>query len=147
MKSEHRASEIITELYVPHASLAKFMADVREDFRRNKAVVIYGTIRLIETDDESFLAWAREPYACVIFNLHTVHTPSGIEHSAEAFRRLVELAARRRGRYYLTYHRFVSRRQLESCYPEFPGFLAEKRRFDPQERFQSDWYRHYRNEP
>jgi len=75
-----------------------------------------------------------------------VHTPSGIEHSAEAFRRLVELAARRHGRYYLTYHRFVSRRQLESCYPEFRAFLAEKRRFDPQERFQSDWYRHYRNE-
>lgn len=33
-----------------------------------------GTIRLIERDDETFLAWARQPYACVIFNLHVVHT-------------------------------------------------------------------------
>ena len=28
-------------------------------------------------DDESVLAWAREPYACIIFNLHVVHTPGG----------------------------------------------------------------------
>jgi FAD/FMN-containing dehydrogenase len=146
MRAEHRASEIITEMYVPRELLPDFMAAAREDFRTNKVTVIYGTIRLIERDDESFLAWAREPYACVIFNLHTVHTPQGIQHSAEAFRRLIDLAAERRGRYYLTYHKFASRRQLETCYPEFPKFVALKRQFDPQEMFQSDWYRRYRDE-
>jgi FAD/FMN-containing dehydrogenase len=145
MKSSHPGSEIITEIYVPRPRLAEFMEAARKDFRENNVMVIYGTIRLIERDTESFLAWAREPYACVIFNLHTVHTPDGIRHSAEAFRRLIDLAAERGGRYYLTYHRFGSRRQLEACYPEFPVFLALKRRFDPQEIFQSDWYRHYRD--
>lgn len=124
MRAEHRASEIITEIYVPRALLPDFMAAARKDFRKNKVTVIYGTIRLIERDDESFLAWAQAQYACVIFNLHTVHTPQGIQHSAEAFRRLIDLAAERRGRYYLTYHKFASRRQLESCYPEFPEFLV-----------------------
>jgi len=33
--------------------------------------------------------------------------------------------------------------QIEACYPEFRDFLAAKRRHDPGERFQSDWYRHY----
>ncbi len=42
--------------------------------------------QVVERDDESFLAWAKERYACVIFNLHTIHTPAGIEHSAAAFR-------------------------------------------------------------
>ncbi len=144
MKAEHRASDIITEIYVPRALLPDFMAAAREDFRKHDVNVIYGTIRLIERDDESFLVWAREPYACIIFNLHTVHTPQGIQHSAEAFRRLIDLAAERRGRYYLTYHRFASRQQLETCYPEFPEFLALKRKFDPEEIFQSNWYRHYR---
>jgi len=143
--TKHSASEIITEVYVPRNLVAEFMADAREDFRRNKVELIYGTIRLVERDDESFLAWARESYACIIFNLHTVHTPQGIQHSAEAFRRLIDLAASRRGRYYLTYHKFASRRQLEDCYPEFSAFLALKRKFDPQGLFQSDWYRHYRN--
>jgi hypothetical protein len=49
-----------------------------EDFRDNHVDCIYGTIRLIERDDESFLAWAKQPYACTIFNLHTSHTPDGL---------------------------------------------------------------------
>jgi hypothetical protein len=50
-----RGTEMITEIYVPRPSLTAFMADVREDFRRRKVDVIYGTVRLIEKDDESAL--------------------------------------------------------------------------------------------
>lgn len=139
-----RASEIITEIYVPRPRLAEFMQEVSADFRKNGVNLIYGTIRLIERDDESFLAWARKPYACVIFNLHTEHTPKGLEHSAAAFRRLIDLGMRHGGSYYLTYHRFATREQVEGCYPQFREFLRLKRHYDPQERFQSDWYRHYR---
>ena len=57
--------------------------------------MIYGTVRLIERDAESFLAWARQDYACVIFNLHTVHTEEGICDSADAFRRLIDRAYER----------------------------------------------------
>ena len=34
---------------------------------------IYGTIRLIRKDEDAFLAWARDDFACVIFNLHVDH--------------------------------------------------------------------------
>jgi FAD/FMN-containing dehydrogenase len=139
-----KATEMITEIYVPRAALARFMADVREDFRARDVDLIYGTIRLIERDDESFLAWAREPWACVIFNLHCVHTDAGISESADAFRRLIDIAIRYGGSYYLTYHRWATRAQIEACYPQFAAFLRLKRHHDPEERFQSDWYRHYR---
>ena len=138
------ASEIITELYVPRHRLEDFLAEARDDFRNNQVNVVYGTIRLIEKDDESFLAWAREPYACVIFNLHTRHTDSGVKHSADAFRRLIDMAISRGGSYFLTYHRFATRAQVEACYPQFVDFLRLKLAYDPEERFQSDWYRHYR---
>lgn len=140
----HPASEVITEIYVPRSSLSDFMEEARADFLRNNVNVIYGTIRLIEQDKESFLAWAKQPYACVIFNLHTEHTPEGKEHSAQAFRRLIDMAVRRKGSYYLTYHRHASREQVESCYPQFARFLQLKKQYDSQERFQSDWYRHYK---
>lgn len=137
-------SEMISELYVPRQELAAFFADMREDFRAHNVDVIYGTIRLIERDDESFLAWAREPWACTVLNLHVSHTPDGIERAAAAFRRLIDLARKRRGSYFLTYHKWATRAQVESCYPQFSEFLRLKQRYDPQERFQSDWYRHYR---
>jgi hypothetical protein len=48
------------------------------------------------------------------------------------------------GSYFLTYHRWARKDQVLKAYPRFPEFLALKRRHDPDERFQSEWYRHYR---
>lgn len=141
----HRGSEVITEIYVPRARLADFMAAAAADLRRERVDVIYGTVRLIRRDAETFLPWAREDFACVIFNLHVRHDPAGQAHAADAFRRLIDMAIARGGSYYLTYHRHATRAQVEACYPRFREFLALKLRHDPTERFQSDWYRHYRN--
>jgi FAD/FMN-containing dehydrogenase len=138
------ASEIIAEIDVPRSALKGFFDEVREDFRKNNVELIYGTVRLIERDDESFLPWAKHAYACTIFNLHTVHSPEGLQRSRDAFRRLIDMAARRGGTYYLTYHRDATRKQIESCYPQFVEFLRMKKKYDPEERFQSDWYREYR---
>ncbi|MEQ1882811.1 MAG: hypothetical protein ABL878_17790, partial [Burkholderiales bacterium] len=140
----HTATEVITEIYCERETLPQFMADAREDARKNHVEMIYGTIRLIEQDRETFLAWARKSYACVIFNLHVAHTPEGIRHSADAFRRLIDIGLKYGGSYYPTYHKHASRRQVEACYPQFAEFLKLKRKYDPGEVFQSDWYRHYK---
>ncbi|MEM7028654.1 MAG: FAD-binding oxidoreductase [Chloroflexota bacterium] len=137
-------SEIITELYVPRHSLVTFMELVRDLCRTRQIDVIYGTVRLIETDNESFLAWAREPYACVIFNLHTAQDTASLAKTGEDFRQLIDAAIAFGGSYYLTYHRFARRDQVLSCYPNMPDLLAEKLLYDPEERFQSNWYRHYK---
>lgn len=142
--SSVKGTEMITELYVPRPRLAAFMSDAAAALRRRKANMIYGTVRLIEQDDESVLAWARERYACVIFNLHVEHTPAGTAAAADAFRDLIDVAIGHAGSYYLTYHRWARRDQVEICHPRMREFLALKLRHDPEERFQSTWYRHYR---
>ncbi|MDF2761149.1 MAG: hypothetical protein K0S99_3784, partial [Thermomicrobiales bacterium] len=137
-------SEMITELYVPRRDLPAFMAEVAHDFRTHQTPVIYGTVRLIEREHETVLAWARQPWACIVFNLHVDHTPAGIDRAADAFRRLIDRALAYGGSYYLTYHRWATPEQVEAAYPQFVAFLRAKLRCDPKERFQSDWYRHYR---
>jgi FAD/FMN-containing dehydrogenase len=142
---EGRGTEMITEVYVPRQSLLSFMRDVAQDLRASKANVIYGTVRFIEPDDESYLPWARKRFASIIFNLHTAHTPRALEKTAADFRGLIERAIQYGGSYYLTYHHWASRKQVEQAYPQFLAFLKEKRKFDPDERFQSNWYRFYKN--
>jgi len=137
-------SEMITEAYVPRPRLGDFMSALAEDFRRHDVKVIYGTIRLIEKDQESFLPWARESYACVVMNLHVPHSPQGISKASDDFRRIIDRAVERGGSYFLTYHRWASRAQVQRCYPQMTEFLRLKRKYDPVELFQSDWYRHYR---
>ena len=136
-----KATEMITELYVPREKLADFMGAVAEELRRRNESVVYGTVRLIERDDDTVLAWAKERYACIVLNLHVVH--GDIEKTADAFRALIDLALARGGSYFLTYHRWARRDQVEAAYPQFAAFLAAKKRFDPRGRLQSDWYRHY----
>jgi hypothetical protein len=53
------------------------------------------------------------------------------------------MAIARGGSYFLTYHKYATREQLLACYPQFPGFLRLKEVYDPDRRFQSDWYRYY----
>jgi FAD/FMN-containing dehydrogenase len=139
-----KATEGITEIYCERDALEPFMAEVRDYARRDNVQIIYGTVRLIEQDRESFLAWAKKAYACVIFNLHIEHTHSGVIRAADAFRRLIDIGLRHGGSYFPTYHRHALRRQVEACYPQFHEFLKLKRKYDPGELFQSDWYRHYK---
>ncbi|MEW6763366.1 MAG: FAD-binding oxidoreductase [Pseudomonadota bacterium] len=141
---QHCGSEVIGELYVPRPRLVDFMRAAASDFRQHGVDLIYGTIRLIERDTESFLPWARQDYACVIFNLHTPHTAEGIAATDHSFRRLIDLAIAREGSFYLTYSRAASADQLRACHPRLALLFEAKRRYDPQQRFQSDWYRHYR---
>ncbi|MGZ8900796.1 MAG: FAD-binding oxidoreductase [Limisphaerales bacterium] len=138
-------SEMITELYVPRRNLPAFMQSVRMFARRYGWNIIYGTVRLIERDNETFLAWAREAWTCVVLNLCVQHSPRGMEEAKNAFRCLIQIAINYSGSYYLTYHKWATPDQMLACYPQLPEFIRHKRRFDPDEVFVSNWYYSHRN--
>ena len=78
----------------------------------------------------------------MVLNLHIDHYPRAILNGQEACIRLIDHAIAHGGSYYLTYHRFARRDQVIACHPGIAGFLAAKRRLDPEGVFESDWYRH-----
>jgi FAD/FMN-containing dehydrogenase len=141
-KAKNRGVDMITEVYVPRSAFPEFLGDVRVDFLKNQIDNVYGTVRMIEKDDQTYLAWARERFACVIFTLHAERTPDGLARLAKTCRAIIDKAANRGGSYYLTYHRYATRKQVERCYPQFAEFLQLKKKYDPNELFQSEWYRH-----
>jgi FAD/FMN-containing dehydrogenase len=138
-----QGSEMISELYVPRPALPQFLGCVREDARRYGLNIIYSSIRLIERDDETVLAWAREPWACMVVNLHVDHDDAGVQRAVLDFRRLIDRALEFDGSYYLTYHRWATAEQVRAAHPRIGEFLAHKRRLDPAGVFQSDWYHHH----
>lgn len=133
---------VISELHVPPESLASLMNESRAILRRSGVEDVYGTIRAIRRDDTTFLPWARGDWACVIYNLRTLHTPKGIARTQRVFAELFDAALRVGGGFYLTYHRWASREQLLRAYPQLPTFLRRKREIDPRCVFRSDWYDH-----
>ena len=134
-------SLMISELYVPRNGFDGFMDAARASLLETQANVVYGTVRLIEAEDETMLRWAKQDYACIIFNLLVEHSPDGVDMARTQFRALIDCALDLDGSYYLTYHRWATRDQVERAYPDFGRFLELKDRYDPDGVFTSDWYR------
>lgn len=141
---KQKTTEMISELYVPHENHAAFLDAAKRVIRDNGAKLLYGTIRNIKQDTDSFLPWAKRDFLCTIFNLTTHHTPQGIARSKKTSQDLIDLALRMNGSYFLTYHRWARKDQVERAYPMFADFFKLKKKYDPQQLFISEWYRHYR---
>jgi len=140
-----RETLVIGEHYVARENLPLFMQRARNVLRAFGTEVIYGTIRSILRDTTSFLPWAKEDFACVIFNLRTPHDAAGLLRTADTFRALIDVSIELGGSFFLTYHRAASSAQIAACYPNFRQWLAKKLVHDPCERFTSTWYMHYRD--
>jgi len=73
-----------------------------------------------------------------------LYAAAGLIRAGDQFRRLIDLALKYGGSYLPAYHRHALRRQVDACYPQLQEFLKLKLKHDPQELFQSEWYRHYK---
>lgn len=134
------SSLVISEIYFPREQLAQGMEECRTTALQQGMDIVYGTVRFIEQDTESFLPWARKRYACVIVNLHVRHTQEGIAKAQHHFRTLYDIALKFGGSFFLTYHRWAQKEQLVAAYPQLGEFFELKRKYDPYEKFTSDWY-------
>jgi FAD/FMN-containing dehydrogenase len=142
--AEFEGADLILEVYVPRDELIPYFEDARRLLLTSEIPLIYGTVRFIEQDRDSFLAWAKKRYACVIFTVHSSSEAHALGKMGEICRQLIRSGVKRSGSFYLTYNRFAAREELDSAYPQFGEFLVLKKKYDPMELFQSDWYRHYK---
>lgn len=140
-----RGTDVITEICCEPAALDRVMGEMREYARRDEVNIVSATVRMVEQDKESFLAWAKKPYACLSLNVHIDQSTRGMIRAGDTFRRLIDIGLRHGGSFYPAYHRHALRRQMDVCFPQFQEFLKLKRKYDPTEVFQSDWYKHYKS--
>ena len=140
-----RGSESAVELLCEREKLPALVQETRDYAKRNQLEIVHASVRLVEEDKETFLAWAAKPFACLTLGVHIEHSTRGLISAGDHFRRLIDIALRHGGGWYLTYRRDALRRQVDRAFPQFAEFLKLKRKHDPQELFQSDWYRHYKN--
>jgi FAD/FMN-containing dehydrogenase len=137
-------ADLIVEVYVPRKDLFHFLERIRPVLIGSQIPLLYGTVRFIEQDKDSYLAWAKQRYACVIFTLHTQTDAVAMKRTGNLCRTLLQEATGRGGSFYLTYNRFATRGELDAAYPQFAEFLLRKQKYDPEELFQSEWYRFYK---
>lgn len=136
-----RALTCGVELLLPQERLERFLGEVRALAADRRLSLHAVSVRRTLADDEARLRWARRDWAAARLRFGVRASLGAAVHAAQVRRCLLALALDCDGAFPVCDLRDATRAQLEACYPEFGGFLAEKRRCDPALRLQNDWFR------
>jgi FAD/FMN-containing dehydrogenase len=137
------ATEILHEYFVPHERLAEFVETIRPILRDARADLLNVTVRSVERDTDSALAYAREPMFGLVMLFHQGRDEAS-ERAMEALTgKLIEAALACGGTYYLPYRPHATREQFARAYPQAEAFFAAKRDLDRADVFQNQFYQKY----
>jgi FAD/FMN-containing dehydrogenase len=133
----------LQEFFIPVGNFTAFVAKAQRIFGAERFRPLNTTVRYLPPNTEAFLSYARtECFSFVLFFEQQLDAAK-IARTETVMRRLLDAALECGGTYYLCYHRFATSEQLRRAYPEIDEFFTLKRRYDPQERFINQFYRHY----
>lgn len=133
------------ELLLPPEALERFLLEVHERCAQWRLPLAGADVRRTSEERDSFLCWARREYAAVVLHIAEPRALGTAVRATQLARELIAAAIARGGSFPIYGTPEATREQVEACYPQLPGFLAEKRRIDPAERWTNPWYRHYRS--
>jgi FAD/FMN-containing dehydrogenase len=132
-------------LLVPPANLEALVAGCRERCAEWRLELEGLAVRRVRADDETFLRLPAPEYCEVSLGL-SEGTNLGTQVRVTQLKRgLIDLAISHGGGFPIACTPEATREQIDACYPQLAGFIAEQRRIDPQERWANDWLRHHRS--
>jgi FAD/FMN-containing dehydrogenase len=142
---EHKAerTEILHEYFLPPARLEEFFAKLRVIVPAHHRDLLHVTLRDVRADGETFLRYADRDLIAVVMLFSQPRTAEGDSRMEGMTREMVDAALECGGRFYLPYRLHYTGAQLEKAYPRIRQFFEQKRRFDPDELFQNQFYRKY----
>ena len=132
-------------LLVPPANVEAFLADARGRCTEWRVPVESLQLRRTRKEADTFLRWAQHDYAEVGVGIAERPTIGGAVRTTQLRRELIDRAIAHGGGFPIACTPEATRAQTEICYPQLPGFLAEQRRLDPQEKMSNAWLRHQRS--
>ena len=133
-------TDILVEIFVPQEKFADFISLAREIMRNQANSLLNVTIREISQDEDTALPYAKKD----MFGLVMLFTIDRTEEAEKALlpsvSRLIELALKHGGTFYLPYRNYANSKQMLQAYPELDNFISLKKKEDPKEIFASDFY-------
>lgn len=135
--------DILHEYFVPPQRFGAFLSAMRAIIPKHHGDLLNVTVRHVAEDHDTFLRYAdREMYALVLLFCQQ-RTEEGDAQMQAMTRDLIDAALQLGGRYYLPYRLHATVEQFDAAYPPGRQFFELKRKYDPQELFQNEFYVKY----
>jgi hypothetical protein len=143
--SDHstNSTDILVECFVPPEQFEPFLKELRKVIPQNQGNLLNVTVREINSDDDSFLRYADKKMISLVMLFSQTRDAEGEEKMAKMTQEIVAAALRNDGTYYLPYRLHATLEQFNEAYPQAKKFFELKRRYDPDELFQNEFYLKY----
>lgn len=124
-------TDILHEYFVPPDRFADFVTACQAVIPGSFQQLLNITLRYVNTDRDSVLAYAPEPRVAAVLLFSQEKTARGEADMARMTRALIDRTLDLGGTYYLPYRPHATRDQLTRGYPHAAAFAAFKRGIDP----------------
>jgi FAD/FMN-containing dehydrogenase len=136
-------TDILHEYFVPPDQFNPFLRRVREIVPRHHGDLLNVTVRNVHADTDTFLRYADQEMFALVMLFVQARSPAGEKQMSAMTRELIDAVLACGGRYYLPYRLHATAEQFERAYPQARAFFELKRRYDPDELFQNQFYLKY----
>jgi FAD/FMN-containing dehydrogenase len=124
-------TDILHEYFVPPDRFADFLDACREVIPRSTQDLLNVTLRYLEADTESVLAYAPAQRISAVMSFSQARSSEGDAAMERMTRELIDRVLAIGGSFYLPYRLHARRDQVARAYPALRSFAAAKRRYDP----------------
>ena len=136
-------TDILHEYFVAPSRFADFVRVCRDVIPASYQQLLNITLRYVDTDRDSVLAYATEPRIAAVMLFSQEKTVRGEEDMARMTRALIDRVIDIGGTYYLPYRPHATLDQLRRGYPRAAEFAARKRSDDPTLTFRNQLWDGY----
>jgi FAD/FMN-containing dehydrogenase len=136
-------TDILHEYFLPAEGLEPFLAACRTAIPGSRQDLLNVTLRYVQADPTSVLAYARESRVAAVMLFSQRMTKVDEEDMAAMTQRLIDAALDAGGSFYLPYRLHARQEQLVRAYPRLEEFVARKRHYDPGLLFRHTMWNRY----
>ncbi|MNI17400.1 putative decaprenylphosphoryl-beta-D-ribose oxidase [compost metagenome] len=136
-------TDLLQEYFIPIDSFVPFVDGLREIVQQDKLNLVNLTVRYVPKNEEAVLSYAQEDCFALVVLFNHKRSPAQIAKLEKSTQRIVDLALKNKGSYYLTYQLFPTLEQFKQAYPNEQTFFQAKTRWDPEHLFMNEFAGRY----
>lgn len=138
------STDLLQEYFIPERNFNRFINDIKPVLKSSGLDLLNITIRVVKKDEDSYMNYAREDVFGFVFLFNQKKTEKQEQAMKLLTNRLVDVALKNEGTFYLPYRLHIDKEKMRKVYPQAESFFELKRKYDPQELFDNKFYQHYK---
>lgn len=141
---DSNSTDILHEYFIPERNFLKFIESIKKPLQHTKIDLLNITIRRVETDNDAFLNYAKEPVYGFVLLFNQQKNNADEKAMEQLTSQLIDCTIESEGTYYLPYRLHITKEKMYQIYPKAEEFFKLKLKYDPSELFSNMFYEKYK---